>query len=42
MQFQPIKITNETAQMVAQFEQAILTGQLAIGERLPNERNLAQ
>lgn len=42
MQFQPIKITNETAQMVDQFEQAILTGQLTIGERLPNERDLAQ
>ncbi|WP_143462325.1 FadR/GntR family transcriptional regulator [Levilactobacillus enshiensis] len=42
MQFQPIKITNETTQMVTQFEQAILTGQLAIGEQLPSERELAQ
>ncbi|WP_024625741.1 FadR/GntR family transcriptional regulator [Lactiplantibacillus fabifermentans] len=41
MEFRPIKIKNETEQMVEQFERAILTGELTIGEQLPSERELA-
>lgn len=40
--FQPVRISRASQEIVEQIKQAILNGQLTVGQRLPSERDMAE